>query len=217
MTFTGFGEHAVDFFDGLGADNSKAYWDDNRDTYQSDVRAPMEALLAELEQEFGPGKVFRPFRDVRFSKDKTPYKEHCGGVVEQGRGGGAYYVQVSSEGLMVGGGSFAMAGDQLARFRAAVAEDRRGGVLEGLLATLAKAGWEVRGDQLKTRPRGYDADHPRIELLRRRRLYAVKIWEPDDALHERATLDRVRKGWRALRPFNEWCVDHIGLSDKPWR
>lgn len=107
--FAGFGEHAVEFYDGLSADNSKAYWADHVEVYRSDVRAPMEALIAELTPEFGPGfgegKVFRPYRDVRFARDKTPYKTHCGGVVEQGRGGGAYYVEVSSAGLRVGGGA----------------------------------------------------------------------------------------------------------------
>ena len=72
MRFTGFGEHAIDFFDGLAADNSKPYWEDNKATYASDVKAPMEALLAELEPEFGglgTPKVFRPYRDIRFAKD----------------------------------------------------------------------------------------------------------------------------------------------------
>ena len=126
----------------------------------------MEALLAALEKEFGAGKVFRPYRDVRFTKDKTPYKDHCGGVVELGRGGGAYYVQVSSAGLLVGGGSFAMASDQLARYRTAVDDERRGEALEKIIAKLASAGWQLHGDQLKSRPRGFDADHPRIDLLR---------------------------------------------------
>ena len=217
MEFSGFGEHAIDFFDGLEADNSKAFWDDNKTTYLQDVRAPMEALLTGLEPEFGAGKVFRPFRDVRFSKDKTPYKTHCGGVVEQGRGGGAYYVQVGVEGLLVGGGSFAMASDQLARFRAAVDEDRRGRELEKILARLRKSGWEIRGDRLKSRPRGVDPEHPRLDLLRHRTLYAAKVWPPDDTLHEPGCGDRVLKSWRELKPFNEWCVDHVGVSAKPWR
>jgi uncharacterized protein (DUF2461 family) len=100
VKFSGFGEYAIDFYDGLELDNSKAYWDDHKETYLRDVKAPMEALLAALAPEFGEGKVFRPYRDVRFSKDKTPYKTHCGGVIEKGRGGGAYYAQISSEGLV---------------------------------------------------------------------------------------------------------------------
>ena len=116
--FSGFGEHAVEFFDGIAEDNSKAYWTDHQHIYQSDVREPMEALLAELAgefAEFGKVKVFRPYRDVRFSKDKTPYKTHCGGVIERARGAGACYVQIGSEGLRIGGGSFHMAPAQLER------------------------------------------------------------------------------------------------------
>ena len=116
MRFEGFGDGAVEFFEGLEADNSKAYWADNLALYREHVRGPMEALLAELEPEFaagfGKGKVFRPHRDVRFSKDKSPYKTHCGAVVEQGRGGGAYYVEVSADGLLVAGGCFHTEPDQ---------------------------------------------------------------------------------------------------------
>jgi uncharacterized protein (TIGR02453 family) len=179
----------------------------------------MEALLAELSPEFAEESsrvtVFRPYRDVRFAKDKTPYKTHCGGVIEHGRGAGAYYVEVGPAGLRVGGGCFHLQSDQLVRFRAAVAEDLHG--LEAIVAKLAKAGWEIKGDRLRTRPRGYDADHPRIELLKHRSLYAMRVWEPDDALHERETFNRVRKAWRALRPINEWARDHVGVSEVPRR
>lgn len=216
MRFEGFGEYAVDFFDGLVADNSKAYWDANKATYEADVRAPMQALLGELEKEFGgefgAPKVFRPFRDVRFAKDKTPYKTNCGGVIEAGRGGGAYYVEVSPAGLRAGGGCFHLESDQLARYRAAVAEEIHGERLRSILASLKRTGWEIRGDQLKTAPRGYDKDHERIDLLRYRSVYAVRVWEPDDVLHERECFDRVRKAWRQLRPFNEWARDHVGVA-----
>jgi uncharacterized protein (TIGR02453 family) len=223
MGFDGFGEYAVDFFDGLVADNSKAYWTDHRDRYAQDVRAPMEALLAELEPEFGGtdglgrAKVFRPFRDVRFAADKTPYKDHCGGVVERGRGGGAYYVQLDPEGLLVAGGGFHFQPDQLARFRAAVAEDRRGAELAALVADLDGGEWQRRGDRLRTKPRGYPADHPRIDLLRHRSLWLARRYPPDDGLHERTALERVRRGWRRLRALNEWFADHVGPSDMPAR
>jgi uncharacterized protein (TIGR02453 family) len=221
VTFSGFGEHAVDFFDGIEVDNSKAYWTDNREIYQTDVRAPMEALLAELEPEFGEqgagfgrAKVFRPYRDVRFAKDKTPYKTHCGGVVERDRGAGAFYVQLGTEGLLVAGGCFHCDPAQLRNYRAAVAEERRGTALAALLAALSSSGWEVRGDQLRTSPRGFTADHPRIELLRHRSLYLAKVHPPDDGLHEATTLRRVRAAWRQLRPLNEWIADHVGLPEK---
>jgi uncharacterized protein (TIGR02453 family) len=221
MTFAGFGEYAVEFYDGLLADNSKPYWEDNLKTYQEDVRAPMEALLAELAPEFGAGfgeaKVFRPYRDVRFARDKRPYKVHCGGVIEQGRGAGAYYVELSSAGLRVGGGCFHLASDQLANFRRAVDTDLHGGALERILTDLRKAGWEIHGDTLKTKPRGFPDDHPRLDLLRYRSVYAIRTWEPDDTLHERACLGRVRSAWREVRAFNEWARDRVGVSEKPRR
>ncbi|WP_007025681.1 DUF2461 family protein, partial [Saccharomonospora iraqiensis] len=139
MAFTGFGEYAIDFFDGLVVDNSKAYWQEHLPTYTTDVRTPMEALLAELLEEFGDfgeGKVFRPYRDVRFARDKSPYKTHCAAVVERGRGGGAFYVEVGPAGLRVGGGCFHLAPDQLARFRRAVDTDVHGAELADLVAEL---------------------------------------------------------------------------------
>lgn len=221
MTFKGFGEHAIDFYDGLAVDNSKPYWEDHKKVYDADIRAPMEALLAELEKEFatdfGSAKVFRPHRDVRFAKDKSPYKTNCGGVIEQGRGAGAYYVEVSSAGLRVGGGCFHLASDQIARYRVAVADDIRGRALRRILDKLRRGSWEIKGDQLKTRPREYLGDHPRIDLLRHRSVYAVKIWEPDDVLHERACLTRVRKAWREIRAFNDWAADHVGVASESSR
>jgi uncharacterized protein (TIGR02453 family) len=214
--FRGFGEHAVDFYDGLNADNSKAYWTDNREIYESDVRAPMQALLDDLTAEFGDfgtSKIFRPYRDVRFGKDKTPYKTHCGAVVEPGRGAGAFYVQLSSDGLLVAGGSFHTTPDQLRRMRESVADDRRGAELAKVLAKLGKQGWSIRGEKLKSTPRGYDKDHPRIDLLRHKSLYASTSYELDDALHEPETAQRVRTRWRQVRVLNEWAADHVGMPD----
>lgn len=221
MRFEGFGDGAVEFYEGLLADNSKAYWADNKELYAEHVRAPMEALLAELEPEFGPGfgkgKVFRPFRDVRFSHDKSPYKTHCGAVIEQGRGGGAYYVEVGPEGMRVAGGCYHTESDQLARFRTAVDTEIHGEELRRLLDALTERGWEIAGTALATRPRGFAPDHPRLDLLRHKSLYATRTWEPDDALHDRECLTRVRESWEAVRELNQWCADHIGITEKKRR
>lgn len=72
--FQGWPAEAVEFYQGLEADNSKVYWQAHRGSYDDHVRRPMEQLLAELGTEFGEGRIFRPYRDVRFSADKSPYK-----------------------------------------------------------------------------------------------------------------------------------------------
>lgn len=211
MGFAGFGERLTDFYDGLEADNSKAYWTDHKPVYDEQVKAPMLALLTELEPEFGPGKIFRPYRDVRFSADKTPYKTHCGATA------GPYYVQVGADGVMVAGGHYQMASDQVARFRTAVDEERRGEDLRKRLAELDKAGLTVAGEQLKTRPRGFEVDHPRIELLRHKSLYAWRRWPGDDLLLEPDMVEVVAATWRAITPLAEWLADHVGPSELPGR
>lgn len=220
VSFSGFGDRLIDFYEGLQADNSKAYWTDHKPIYDEHVHAPMVALLAELSDEFGDGKVFRPYRDVRFSKDKTPYKDHCGAIVSRrtGHSGlGGHYVQVSADGLMVASGYYDTNSDQVERFRLAVADERRGTDLQRRLAALDGDGFEIAGNRLKTRPRGYDADHPRIDLLRHKSLYAYRRWEPDEWLHTAEAAKVVRAAWRILIPLNEWLDDHVGASAQPRR
>ena len=113
MAFRGWPIEAVEFYEGLEADNSKVYWQDHRETYERHVRAPMEALLAELADEFGPATMFRPYRDVRFSADKSPYKTTCAARI------GAGYVSFSAEGLSAGSGLYMPDPATLQRFRAA--------------------------------------------------------------------------------------------------
>jgi uncharacterized protein (TIGR02453 family) len=211
MGFSGFGERLVDFYDGLEADNSKAYWTDHKPVYEQHVRAPMEALLAELEPEFGSGKIFRPYRDLRFSPNKTPYKTHCGAIV------GSYYIQAGADGVRVAAGYYQMAGDQVQRYRTAVDEERRGEDLRNRLARLEAAGLTVAGDKLATRPRGVDPGHPRLELLRHRSLYAWRHWPGDELLLSPELPDAVAAVWRAVTPLVEWLTDHVGPSDNPRR
>ena len=127
MSFEGFPDEGLVFYEGLEADNSKTYWMQHRQAYDDAVRTPMQALLDELAPEFGSPKLFRPYRDVRFSHDKTPYKTHQGAVVNpEGRGAGAWYVQLSADGLRGSGGCWRLESDQVARYRRAVADGVQG-------------------------------------------------------------------------------------------
>jgi uncharacterized protein (TIGR02453 family) len=205
VSFAGFPEEALEFYEGLRADNTKAYWADHRAAYERIVKAPLQALLAELEPEFGAAKVFRPYRDIRFSKDKTPYKTHAAAVVEAG---GALYVQLSADGLYVGGGYWHTTTDQARRLRAAVADELSGGRLRALLAGLT--GWEVLGERLKRVPRPYDATHPRADLLTLNSLAAGRAFEPAEWLHTPAAGARVAAAWREVQPLNAWLTQHVG-------
>src|SRR2546427_9074221 len=129
MAFRGWPAEALEFFEGLEADNSKSYWQANKAVYEQIVRAPMEELLAELEPEWGEGRIFRPYRDVRFSADKSPYKTSMAAVVGDG------YIQLTADGLGAGSGMWEMAPDQLERYRQAVSEGRPGMALARIITT----------------------------------------------------------------------------------
>lgn len=205
MTFEGFPVAALDFYDDLEIDNSKAFWDEHREVYETAVKAPMAALTAALAEEFGEAKVFRPYRDVRFSKNKTPYKTHQGAFVASGPSTG-FYVQVGAAGVRTGAGFYDAAPARLAAFREAIVDDRHGPELERIVAELEAAGWERGGDRLKTSPRGYDADHPRIDLLRHRSMTLGRDHGFVPYVHTAEMLDHVRADWRAATPFVDWVT-----------
>jgi len=205
MAFRGWPEEALEFYDGLAADNTKTYWTANKAVYTDKILAPMTELTEELAAEFGEPKIFRPYRDVRFSQDKTPYKTHIGAVV-----GGTGYVQLSVEGLGAGAGMWEMSPEQLARYRAAVASDRLGPELERLAADLEKKGVTVHGHGvLKSAPRGFPADHPRIALLRYKGITAWRQWPAGAWLESAQAKRRVTAFFRTTRPLCSWLDDNV--------
>lgn len=213
MAFAGFSTEAISFYEGLVADNSKVYWQANKASYDAKVKGAMVALLEELD-EFGPFNIFRPYNDVRFAKGRPPYKEAIGAVGER-EGGAIFYVQFSAAGLTIGSGYYAMATDQLERFRGAVDDDARGAEIAAISAKLAKKYTIGAISELKTAPRGYPKDHPRIELLRRKGLTAFMSWPPQSWMHTKAVVKKVRDGWNGASELNDWLDAHVGPSTLP--
>jgi uncharacterized protein (TIGR02453 family) len=210
MAFRGWPAEAIEFYEGLEADNSKTYWTANKTTYDECVRAPMVELLAELEPEFGAGKIFRPYRDVRFSRDKAPYKTAIGALLA---GGG--YVQLSSSGLAAGCGMYHLDAGQLARFRESVAEEKRGKQIAELVQAARSRGVEVSArESLKTVPRGFDRDHPRAELLKQKGLITWRQWPVGAWLGTAKAKDRVVEFLRDSRPVMEWLNRNVGPADE---
>ena len=205
MEFTGFPVTALDFYDDLEVENTKSFWEANKEVWKTSVRQPFEALMAALEPQFGTAKIFRPYRDVRFSKDKTPYKTHQGAFVAVAPATG-WYFELSPRGTRVGAGFYEASGPRLASVRDAIADDEYGPELEALVSGYAADGWEVGGDRLKTSPRGYDADHPRIQLLRHKQLFVGRPYGFEEDALGADLVDRVRADWEALRPLLTWLT-----------
>jgi uncharacterized protein (TIGR02453 family) len=205
MAFRGWPAEALEFYDGLLADNSKTYWTAHKSTYDDQVRAPTVALLEELEPEFGPAKIYRPYRDVRFSKDKSPYKTQIAASFE--RGG---YIRLSADGLGAGSGMYMFSSEQVQRWRDAVADDKSGRALVKVLDELRGQDIDVRSHDMLVRvPTGYPKDLPRAELLRYKDLVAWRDWKVGSWLGTAKDKTRVEEFFRTCAPLNDWLQKHV--------
>ena len=207
----GFGKAATDFFAALEDDNSRSFWQTNKATFETEVKAPMAALIASLPKTYQPFHVFRMNRDVRFAADKSPYKT-MHGAAHSDRGA-VHYLHLDADGFLVACGAYQMSPDQLERYRAAVDDDASGPKLVRLLATLEQKGLAVdRGgaEPLKSAPRGYPRDHPRIDLLRRKGIIASRRLTGTAI----ADADRLRafvmSAFTDSRPLTAWISAHVG-------
>ncbi len=205
VAFRGWPAEAIEFYEGLEADNSRTYWQVHKAEYEQLVQQPMQQLLAELAPEFGEGRIYRPYRDIRFSADKSPYKTAMAASLDSGG-----YIQLSADGLGAGCGMYMLDPEQLDRYRRAVVDDRRGTKLASIVAVTSKRGIEVTAHEtLKSAPRGYPKDHPRAELLRHKGLVTWKRWPVGDWLGTSQAKKRVVDFLRASAPLNEWLATHV--------
>ena len=201
--FAGIPDDAFRFYADLEQNNNRDWWLEHKPVYDAAVREPLTRLLAELEPRFGPAKLFRPNRDVRFSPDKSPYKTAQGAFAALAEGVG-FYVQLSADGLLIGGGCHTHTPAQLARFRGAVDDPASGGALQEIVRRVEAAGFAVEGESLKTVPRGFDKDHPRADLLKHKSLTAgVNVGQPG-WLSGPGAVEEIARRWEDLRPLVEW-------------
>lgn len=204
MTFTGFESEASAFLGALEKDNSRQFFEAHRQEYDDAVRQPLEDLLQEAQTTYGPGRVMRPNRDVRFSADKSPYKTSAS--MWAGSVGGVY-LSLSAQHLEVGGGIYGPTRDQLARARTAIdSVPTAAARLTEIIDALVSMGFEMAGPSLKTAPKGYDRDHPDIELLR------LKHYAALTTLPVTAAPEKIRDAWKAVEALIEWGDTHVGAA-----
>ncbi len=216
MSFTGFPAEALDLYARLEADNTRTFWLANKSLYDRCVKVPMEALITEVDERFRPLRMFRPNRDVRFAKDKSPYKTHAGASGER-EGGAIYYVQLSATGLLTASGYYMMEKDQLAKFRAAIDNDRSGREFLKLVELYKKTkGLRLNsggGEPLKLAPKGYPKDHPRIEYLRWKGATVFCEHGAPAWLSTAKALQKVEASWAAIDPLNDWLDKYVGPTE----
>lgn len=219
--FEGFADAEMKFFRALDKHQDRAWFAKHKAEYEAGWAAPMGALLAEAREkldaayphvELAEPKVFRIHRDVRFAADNSPYKTSVSGVVTARRGGkvtespAALYVQLGLS-TFAGAGLYTMDAPTLARYRAAVLDDARGGELAKMVRALEKKGFATTAaEELKSAPRGIDPAHPRLALLKKKGLVVSFPPIPAGALAGRALLDWVVAEAKRAAPLVSWLV-----------
>jgi uncharacterized protein (TIGR02453 family) len=200
--FAGWPEDFQRFFIGLELDNSKRYFEANRRVYDESVRAPMVALMESFEDEYGPAKVFRANRDIRFSKDKSPYKTNI--AAHNGKDGVGGYLSLAASGLTVAVGCYELSPDQLTKYRKRVAAEATGAPLAAIVAKLEKAGYKMGGEQLKRVPATWPQDHPRARLLKHKLVYVYRDFGLQPWLGSAAARAKVLKVFADAEPLSAW-------------
>lgn len=226
VKFSGFPEKGLEFLKGLTTNNNKAWFEENREVYIEHLAAPALAFITEfgkLLQNYispdivydtrtnGSGSLFRIYRDVRFSADKSPYKTHVGIFFWEGAGkkmeNPGFYFQLEPGGAVMYAGKYQFDKDQLIAFRDAVVDDKKGAELERAIAAVKKAGYEIGEVHYKKVPQGYDPAHPRAELLRFNTLYAKSPVIPVEIATTSQLLNVCLEHAIAMDPLQRWMVE----------
>lgn len=210
--FQGFPTKGLTFLRNLAKNNDRDWFQANKDRYLEHVKGPLEAFLADVEEEFGPGKVFRIYRDVRFSKDKSPYKTHASVVFENE--GCVFYFHIEAKQIFAATGYYQMAKDQRKRFYDAVIDDKAGKKLAKLVDAAEANDLEIGGEALKTAARGYPKDHARVRFLRHKGLTTSRTWKKASWWHTAELGERVVETFRDSQKLNEWLITHVGASQE---
>jgi len=209
--FRGFPAEALEFLTELEANNDRDWFKANRVRYDELLVAPATALGEEL-ADLGRPKLFRPWNDTRFHA-APPIKEHLGMAIGY-EGAGGFYVELSLDGLLVAAGLHNPASDQVERMRIAIDKPRTAASLSKAIGVAEAAGLELNEPDLVRGPRGYPADHPRMDLLRRRRLTVAKRHTTGRWLERPAAGKRIREQLDAAAPLVRWLRTHVGPSER---
>jgi len=212
--FRGWPPGALEFLRELEANNERDWFKANRARYDEQLVAPARALAQDL-ADLGSSHLFRPWNDTRFHPG-PPIKEQLGLAIGYG-GAGGFYVELSLDGLLVAAGLHQPAPDQVDRMRRAIDQPRIAAALERALRRATDAGLVVSDPDLVRAPRGYPADHPRIDLLRRRRITVARRHDLRGWLHKPEAGRRIREGLDAAAPLVRWLSEHVGPSQRPRR
>lgn len=227
-TFNGFPEAGLQFLRDIEVHNNKAWFEENRGTFDASLIAPAQDFVAALGSRLqtldpaividtrtdGRGVLMRFYRDTRFSKDKSPYKTNIAGMFSDGQGKKterpAYGFHMGAESMELMAGMFKFSKEHLAAYRQAVAGEQSGEELVAILRRLGEAGpYHLAGEHYKRVPAGYEAGHPRADLLRYAGLYAYPAALESRYLTSPELVDVCMDHFRTMAPVYDWLGNYV--------
>jgi len=215
-------QSSLDFLLQLKENNNKPWFDENKPKYLVEldhIQNFADALLKELsktdvlETTSGKKSVYRIYRDIRFSKDKTPFKTFWGGsytrATSERRGG--YYFHIEKGNTFLAGGFWGPNAADLKRIRSEFAHDYESfrEILNS--KTFKNTFGTLQGEQLKTTPKGFDADHPAIDLLRFKQFLIIKRFTDDEVLSQQF-LQQALETFKNMRPFFDYMSEVLSTD-----
>jgi uncharacterized protein (TIGR02453 family) len=201
--FTGFPREATEFFRDLARHNNRDWFQAHKHVYEGACREPLKALVAEIDP-LGATHLSRINRDMRFSRDGAPYKTHLAAGVR------GTYINLSAEGLYVGTGMYRPEPGVLQKFRSAIDTDKSGRELAKIVSTIRNKGYSVgTHEEVNSAPRGFSPDHPRIDLLRMKDIFAGRMIGPGPVLSTRKAITAVKKVMLDVEPLREWLGRYV--------
>ncbi len=206
-------KETLNFLIQLKNNNNREWFTENKlefKRHEQSVKAFFEAVANKLgnHDEIERTKMFRIYRDVRFSKDKTPYKAHLAGSFSragaQKRGG--YYLHIKPGDSFLATGFWNPNKEDLLRIRKELEEDASE-LREIIAEDNFKAAWgELEGDELKTAPKGFDKTHKDIDLIKKKQFVFTQKFTDKQVLSANFA-DEVNEAFRAIRPFFDYMSD----------
>ncbi|MHA2425608.1 MAG: DUF2461 domain-containing protein [Candidatus Thorarchaeota archaeon] len=223
--FEGFPKKGFKFLKDLKANNNREWFNANKQVYTVNVLSPAQSFVNDLGEKIsktlvnirydtratGSGSLMRIHRDIRFSKDKTPYRTRVGIIFWEGPGKkmehSGFFIGLEPKSAVLHAGMHMFTKQMLPKYREAIIDEKTGKELDRIIVKLNKSGYAIGGSKYKRVPRGFDPDHERAELLLSKGLYASHSDIPREIISSPDFIEYSLKHIRAMSPLHNWLVE----------
>ncbi len=224
--FNGFSKATFKFFKDLENNNTREWFEDNRGVFEKYVMNPAQEFVMEMGERLKPmcpkivavpkvdKSIFRIYRDVRFSKDKTPYKTHLGIFLWEGPrkklGNPGFYLQLDKSSILIAGGLYQLPSELMKPYRDSVSDSKKGSEVRKILKKITmNSSYKLGGMHYKRVPRGYDPETPNVDLLLHNGLFLYYEGALPKEVNSSDFLDYSLDVFKDILPLHKWIRDNV--------